>query len=658
MERRIHPVWGLLAIVALVATVYLPVLPGCFLLDDQRLVESANPLVNGEFGPLTIWFQTDFTLSSFVFWLEWLAWGENPLGYHVVNLALQAFSAMLVWRVLGRLKIPGAWLAAALFAIHPVCVESVARIAELKNTLSLPCFLLSFWCYLRYEAGSLYPANPDQSITQKPVNSGMWWYGLSLMTFVLALLGKTSTVMLPMVLLGCAAWQRGRITRRDLIHTGPHFLLALAFGLLSVWFQKHQALALTGQVLPPESFWMRLAIASRIFWFYLGKALLPMNLTVIYPRWNIDAGAPATYLPVLFLGAGFVLCWRFRRAWGRPVLFGLGVFAIALFPALGFFNAQFLTKFQVSDYLQYLPLIAPVALVAAGLASRWTGRAFFCAAVALLLILSVLTFKRAGVFGTEEGLLRDTLVKNPAAGEAYNNLGVILAKRKDYDGAINHFRTSLQCDPNNAEAHLNLGQALGLQGRFQESEPHFLAALRIRPGDPETHKQFAHCLGHMGRNREAVLHLKTALWSEPKLKPEIETRLELASLLYQTGDLRGSTSQFRRVLSFQPDLPEALNNLAWLLATGADAEVRDGVEAVRCAERACRLTEFKQAGMISTLAAAYAEAGRFPEAVTTAETALNMQTETGDTRSAAINRQLLMFYRDSKSWHEPPVAGR
>ncbi len=646
----------MLAISLFVLVVYSPVLPGSFLMDDQRLVESANPLVNGEFGPLTIWFQTDFSLSTFGFWLEWLVWGKNPAGYHLVNMALQVLSAVLIWRLLARLKIPGAWLAGAMFAVHPVCVNTVARIAELKNTLSLPFFLLSFLCYLRYEACSLYPASPGKVAAQTPRNQGAMWYGLSLTAFVLALLGKTSTVMLPPILLGCAAWQRGRVTRRDLLHTSPHFLLALAFGAMSVWFQKHQALAMAGQVLPPENFGERLAIAGRVFWFYLGKTLLPLNLNLVYPRWHIDAGTPAAYLPVLLLCAVLVLCWRFRRTWGRHALFGLGCFAVALFPALGFFDAQFLEKWQVSDHLQYLPMIAPLALASAALASWLNRNTFRGAEVALLLALSVLTFHRAGIFATEEGLMRDTLAKNPAAGEAYDSLGVILAERNDYAGAIRYFKASLQCDPGDADAHLNLGQALGLQGNFEEGESHFLAALRIRPSDPEIHRKFAQCLDRAGRSREAVQHLKAALCFEPKSKSEIETHLELASLLYQTGDLRGSISQLRWIVSLQPDLPEALNNLAWLLATGADAGVRDGAEAVRCAERACRLTQFKQAGMICTLAAAYAEAGRFPEAVTTAETALTMQTKTGDMQSAVVSRQLLTLYQAGKPWHEQPVA--
>ncbi|MGB8369164.1 MAG: tetratricopeptide repeat protein [Verrucomicrobiia bacterium] len=643
-ESRIRSGLGALLIFTLVFIVYSPILPGSFLMDDHRLIKEDNALVNGQLGPLNIWFQTDFTLSTFALWLQWLAWGENPGFYHAVNMLLHALSAVLLWRLLARLKIPGSWLAAALFAVHPVCVNSVARIAEIKNTLSLPFFILSFWLYLHYEALSLKP------VQQNRRGQAALWYGLSLVAFVLALLSKTSTVMLPLVLLACAAWQRRRITRQDLLQTGPFFILALGFGLMSAWFQKHQALA--GLTLQPENFGERLAAAGRVFWFYLGKALLPLNLSIVYVRWKIDVTTLAAYLPVFLLAAGFLLCWWFRNRWGRHALFGLGCFLITLFPSLGFFDAQFLTMWQVSDHLQYLPLIAPVALAVAGLACRPNAKVFKCLALALVLVLSVLTSQRARVFATEENLFLDTLAKNPAASGAHNDLGVILAKRGNYPEAIAHFVAAAQSNPDNAGAQLNLGQALALQGKFAEAEPHFLAAIKLKPDDARAHKSFAEALGRQGRTREALLHLQVAIC----LQPDVQTRLDLAGLLYQTGNPRQAADQFRKALLLKPDMPEPLNNLAWILATCSDDTVRNGDEAVRHAERACRLTAFKHTRTISTLAAAYAEAGRFSEAVATAEMAMKLQIEAGEMQMADVNNQLLPLYRAGKPYHEKPAA--
>ena len=610
-------------------------------MDDRRLVETDNPLVNGQLGPFSIWFQTDFALSTFVLWAQWLAWGPHPGCYHAVNMLLHATSAVLVWRLLARSRIPGAWVAAAIFAVHPVCINSVARIAELKNTLSLPFFLLSLWLYLP----SLNP-NPNPGRDAPAAVR----YGLSLVAFVLALLSKTSTVMLPLVLLACAAWQCGRITRRDVLRTSPFFVLALAFGLMSAWFQKHQAMA--GSALQPESFWERLTLAARAFWFYLGKALLPLNLNLVYPQWKMDATALAACVPLLLFCGVVLVCWRFRREWGRHVLFGLGIYALTLFPALGFFESQFLTRWRVSDHLQYLALIAPVTLAAAGLAFLLPVWAFRGVAAALIGFLSFLTFQRAHVFASEESLFRDTLAKNPAAWGIQNDLGVLLAARKNYPEAVDHFVASLQSNPDNPDAQSNFGQTLAAQGKFKEAEPHYLAALKSKPGDPETHQRFATALMQEGRNREALSHLRAALALSSK--PDLRMRLDYAALLHQTGDLRGAVAQLRQAVLLQPDSVEALNNLAWLLATAADDKLRDGAEAVRYAERASRLPPVKEMCVPGTLAAAYAEAGRFPEAIATAEKAVEMETAAGETHFAAINRQLLRFYRAGKPFHEPP----
>jgi Flp pilus assembly protein TadD len=268
-------------------------------------------------------------------------------------------------------------------------------------------------------------------------------------------------------------------------------------------------------------------------------------------------------------------------------------------------------------------------------------------------MFSILTFQRAQVFATEESLFRDTLAKNPAASDAHNDLGVILAKRQNYADATAHFSSAVQSDPDNAGAQLNLGQALAMKGDFAGSESHFLAAIRLKPGDPLAHQRFADALSRQGRNREAIVHLQMAL--SLSAKPDIQTHLDLAALFYQSGNARQAADQFRKVLLLNPDLLEPLNNLAWLLATSSDNTVRDGAESVRYAQRACRLTAFKQTEMISTLAAAYAEAGRFPEAVSTAETAVRLGTANGEMRFTAINNQLLPLYRAGMPYHERPA---
>lgn len=651
-DRRacVKQIFGVLAIVLLAFAVYRPILPGSFLMDDERLIGSDNPLVNGSLTPRTLWFQTDFTLATFGWWLEHLAFGKDPAGYHVVNIALHAISALLLWRLLAQLKIPGAWLAGALFAVHPVCVNSVARIAELKNTLSMPFCLLSFIGYLRYERATLYPVDPASGNPQSPSSKATVWYVLSLAAFVLAMLAKTTIVMLPVVILLCAAWQRGRIAWKDILHTLPFFVLSLGFGLMSIWFQKNQALPTSELPLPPASFLQRLAGAGYDFWFYFGKALLPFNLSIQYPRWNIDAGTAGAYLPDLLVCAIFVLCMQFRRSWGRHVLFGLGSFAAMLFPALGFFDAQFLTMWQVSDHLQYTALAAIVALVAAALTMLPNKITFGCAAAALLLGSSILSFQRAEIFSTQEGLMKATVAQNPAAWDARNDLGVSFAEKKDYSEAMHEFALSLAYAPDNVQARMNVAYALVLQKKYTQAETEYGKVLKINPHEPLANKMYARLLELQGKNAEAVYHLQIAAL----FKPDVDTYMELASLEYATGNPRQAVTQLRQALTLKasPDRAKVLNNLAWILATCPDGSVRNGAEAVRYAEQACNLTEFKRSAMVGTLAAAYAEAGRFPEAIATAEKAIHLATEAGNMQFAAANQQLLFLYRAGKPYHE------
>jgi len=671
---------GLIIFLAAFA-VYWPALSGQFLWDDLFVVQR-NPLVTGELGFGSIWFRTDFPLSNLAFWLERLAWDNHPMGYHVANVLLHATAAVLLWRVLAQLKVPAAWLAAMIFTVHPVCVASVAWISELKNTLSLPFFLLSILWFLPPDSRTRpSPLAPRPSVR----------YCLSLLAFVFALLAKTSTVMLPVVLLACAGWQRGRVGWRDWLRTSPFFALALAFGYMSIGFQVHGAMA--GVAVQSEDFWGRLAAAGMALWFYLGKALLPLHLTMIYPRWEIVSASGWSYLPLLLWCAVLGVCWAGRRNLGRPLLFGLGCFTAMLFPVLGFFDMYFLALSRVSDHFAYLPLTALVALAAAGL--DWGVGRIFRAPVAtdasrrplpggqlapadvgghdlsanpvlrarpgakgkvlaftgggLVMALAVLAMLRAHVFISGEALWRDTLARNPMAWCAHANLGSILASQQKYDEARDHLVTSLKLNPNNAQAHSNLARVMAIQRQFSEADLEFRAAVRLKPKDSEIRRSYAAALAEQGRRTEAVAQLRELLQS----KPDIEARSQLATLLYQAGKFGEAATEYRQLLAAKPDQPEALSNLAWLLATSPDSATRNGTDAVRFAEQACRLTSYQHAQTISALAAAYAEAGRFTDAVAATRKAIELARTGGDARFAAVNEQLLSLYRAGKPYHMP-----
>lgn len=648
-RRRIRQTIGAVAILGLAFIVYLPVVPGSFLMDDARLVGGDNPLVNGHLTPLTLWFRTDFTLATFGWWLEHLVFGANPAGYHVVNIALHAISSILLWRLLARLGVPGAWLAGVLYAVHPVCVNSVARIAELKNTLSMPFFLLSFIAYLRYEAARLYP-NDSHRNGRSPCGATLC-YVISLVAFVLAIMAKTTAVMLPPVLLLCALWQRGRIAVKDVLHTFPFFVLSAGFGLMSVWFQKHQALPLAEFALHRVSFAERLTAAGFDFWFYVGKDLLPVHLSIQYPRWNIDPRAVAAWWPDVFVGVVFGACVLFYRQWGRHVLFGLGCFAVMLFPALGFFDAEFLTLWQVSDHLQYSALAAVVALMAAGLAQLPNRIVFPCVSLVAIFAAAVLCFQRADAFRTQESIMADTVAGSPSAWDADNDLGVVYAQKKEYAKAIDEFTLSLKYNPDDGNARLNLGRALGLEGKFAAAEAQFQMLLEAQPYAADANQAYATLLERERKNSEALRHLKIAAI----FNPAFETYMDLAGLEYTMGHSRDAVAHYRNALAFKADA-NADNNLAWILATSPDDSLRDGTEAVWCAEQACDLTDYKQPAMLGTLAAAYAEAGRFREAIETGEKAAQLARAMGYVQLAKANEQLLMFYRAGKPYHEQAIA--
>ena len=580
---------GLIVLIALL--VYIPAMRAGFVWDDSEVL-TASSLIRAKDGIFRIWFTKDspnywpVTWSSF--WLEWRLWGMNAAGYHVVNVLLHAASAVLIWRILKRLKIPGAWAAALIFAVHPVNVASVAWIAERKNTLSMLFYALAILWYLQFDD-----------------DGDRRWYFLSLGSFLLALLSKTSVVMLPFVLLGCAWWRRGRIGRKDLLRVIPFFALSGIMGLVTVWFES--ALPYPPEVAHPEGFFARLAGAGWAVWFYIYKAALPLNLSMVYPRWWIDPASPIVYLPGLLLLVCLGLCLRFRRSVGRPVLFGLGYFVVTLFPVMGFFTTALMADTLVADHWQYVSIIGIIAL-AVGAGATLYGRLrprhrqwLLVATAALVGALSVLTWQQTRVYESDETLWRDTIAKDPRCWVAHVNLGRFMFDRKRHEEAITRFRASLRIMPEE-----------------EADTPH--SAMR-RPV-PITY--IGMVLLERGETDEAISHLREALRVRPTF---VLARENLAVALLRQDRVAEAMAQHREVLRIRPNWLPTLNDLAWILATHENPEFRDAAEAVRLAEHACELSDYENAVSLDTLAAAYAEAGRFPEAVRIARKALALASE-------------------------------
>ena len=543
---------GAALIILLTFVAYIPAIHGGFVWDDESLITD-NRMVHASDGLYRFWFTTESPdyrpLTWSLWWLEWRLWGMDPIGYHVVNVLLHAINSVLMWIILRRLKIPGAWLAGLVFAVHPVNVATVAWISEQKNTLSMLLYAGAILWYLRFD------------------EEGRWrWYGLSLAAFVLALLSKTAIIMVPFVLLGCVWWRHGRVRWKDFLSSVPYFVPSLMMGLVTI-FQHQRVLA--GAVVRTGGFASRLAAAGWIPWFYLYKALLPVDLTSIYPKWEVDAFRWISYVPGLVLVGGFALFWRERTTWGRPLLFGLGYFVVMLFPVLGFFDQRFYQLSLVADHWQYYAIIAPIALVVTAgerIGRGWGEQGRYWGAVlgvAVLMALGVATWKRSCVYKSNETLWRDSLTKNPDAWMAHYNLGTALLHSGRLEEAIAPLEQAVRLSPGLTKAHSNLGIALAQVGRVQEAVVQLEQAVQIDPDLAEAHANLGHALMLAGRVPEAVRHWEQAL----RLKPDwAEVHYDLGLASEQMGKTEAAIEHYELALKFNPNMVDAQNRLARLRA--------------------------------------------------------------------------------------------
>lgn len=541
--------------------------------DDHHLTD--NPAMTAPDGLRMIW--TSLAVSRYYpltltsFWLQRRLWGLNPLPYHLVNIALHAINGVLLYLVLRRLRIPAAWLAAIVWVLHPVNVESVAWITELKNTQSGLFFFLSILFFLQSETGA------KRSWTR---------YALALLCGLAAVLSKPSTVVLPLVLLLCAWWERGRWSRIDVLRVIPFFVLALGMSVLTVIEQRGQILR------EPTVEWNlgaadRFVIAGRAVWFYASKLLWPAPLTFVYPHWDVEATSVLSWLPLVALAAIAVFLWiRRQRPWERAGLFGYAFFVVALLPVLGFFDVFYFRYSFVADHFQYLASVGLVTLVTSGAATecRRIGRPVkylgALAAVAIPLLLATLTWRQGRVYRDMETLWRDTLAKNPRCWMAHTNLGNMLRRSGRLTEAEEHYEQALQIKPDYAMAHNNLAVAL------------------IAEGKPEA-----------------------------------------------------AMAQLEQALRIEPELVEAQDNLAWLLATRPLSRGGDPIRAIQLARQACERTGYHVAAHLNTLAAAYASAGQFTDAVDTAQRAADLARSTGQRTLASEIETHLQSYRNRG---EPP----
>jgi tetratricopeptide (TPR) repeat protein len=531
---------------------YYPAHAGGLLLDDDLHITA--PGLRSLGGLWRIWFDVGATQQYYpvlhtAFWLEHRLWGDSVAGYHWINVLLHAGASGLVVILMRRLRLPGAWLAAYVFALHPVCVESVAWIAEQKNTLSSVFALGAAIAYLDFDRGRRASR-----------------YCLALGLFALALLSKTVVVTLPAVLLVVAWWQRGRVDfRRDVRPLLPWFALGAALGLVT-FSVEHTLLAGVGAAYGLTAL-ERLLLAGRALWFYAGELVWPFGLTFFYPKWMVTAAAGWLYLyPVAALAlAGWL--WLLSRRIRGPLAAFL-CFAGTLVPVLGFFNVEWFVFSYVADHLQYLSILCFVIPVAAALAlgaerlSAGAQRLALLAACTWVAALGALTWRQCARYGDPVAFYRVALAMNPDSGAAHNNLGVVLeALPGRMPEAIAEFEAALRLNPNAPEGQENLGAALLKDpARNAEAADHLEIALRLRPGRKATHDLLAQALsGLPGRLPDAIAQYQASLLIDPK--DPVDHNFLGAALMQDPGRLAEAEAQFEEALSLRPDYPEAHNNL-------------------------------------------------------------------------------------------------
>jgi Flp pilus assembly protein TadD len=574
----------LLAALFVVAFItYGPSLHGLPLWDDDAHL--TPPSLRTPDGLRQIWTdvgatQQYYPLVHSAFWVMYHLWGEDTTGYHVVNVGLHALSAFLLAVLLSRLNVTGAWFAAFLFAVHPVQVESVAWMTELKNTLSTPLYLGAALAYLSF----------DTSRRRSH-------YLLAIGLFVLALFSKTVVATLPVSLAIVAWWRRGEIRwATDVRPLVPFFVLAIAAGAMTSWVE-HALIGAKGADFELTAL-ERGLLAGRAVWFYLSKLVWPAHLVFTYPRWIVDQAVSWQYLYPLALAGAMVMLWRWRHA-SRAPLAALLLYCVALGPALGFVNVYPFRFSYVADHFQYTATVAAMAFMGAALtkvASRVIRRAAIRTTLAAttIALLGFLSWHESHQYANAETLLRSTISRNPDAWMAHHNLAIILmnAREANYDEALRHVEISLRLQRNNPEAfntrgslrllsgdvpaarrdfeesirlnpmlaspHTNLGAVKHQEGRLEEAMTEYREAIRLDPRDAEAHRNLGIALAELGRLVEADAAFQRAYELNPA---NADIVYNLATFRLRQDRIDEAVRLFRRALELRPAFPAARDSL-------------------------------------------------------------------------------------------------
>lgn len=554
---RTPPPYAIAATLGLLAVIcYLPAMLWGGLIWDDR-IWSRSPAVLQWSGLGTIWFSPSlieneshyWPLTYTTFWLEHKLWGLAPAGYHVVNVALHVANTLLLWRILKRLAVPGAAVVAAVFAVHPLHVESVAWIIERKDVLSALFYLTAVLVWLRF----LEQPRP-------------WRLGLALLLFMAGLLSKSIVVTLPVALLIMQWWKDGRITRRDLQRLAPFFLLALVVTAGDLSFHESRQEPVNVDYSLAE----RVLIASRALWFYAGKLVWPADLAVIYPLWEVGVGDPRAWSYLAAALALPVTLWLMRHRIGRGPLAGALFFAVTLSPTLGFVDFSYMEFSFVADRFQYLAGIGLIATVvgaasacAATLAERRSGIGLSLVTAfplgILLLILGTQAWRQASIYTDEITFNRHIIAHNFQARDAHRNLAAELFRLGRVDEALEAVRIAVKQYPDSSESHAGLGAALIRLGRLEEAETSLRRALSLDPHDESALRNASELFRRLERYEEGLAAAETWL----KLRPNSSAaRQAVAGLLVGLDRLEEAEKHLRRAHALDRRDTVVMQNLA------------------------------------------------------------------------------------------------
>ena len=599
---------ALLALALLVVASYFPAFSAGFVWDD--LIFTEEPVIHRWSGLWNIWLSPAdirkeghyWPVVYTTFWLEHKLWGLEPLGYHLVNVALHLANVVLVWRLLRILTVPGAWAIAAVFAVHPLHVESVAWIIERKDLLSTLFYVCAVFAWIRFSEAP----NPGR-------------YCLLMALFVAALLSKSMVVTLPAALVILQWWRHGQVTRNDGFRLLPLLLVGLSVTAADLAFYTSREPLSLGY-----STAERMLIAGHALWFYAGKLLWPTELAVIYPRWNVSVGDPLGWLYVAAAAGLAILLWLARHRLGRGPVAGAAFFVVTLTPVLGFVDYGYMQFSFVADRFQYLAGIGLMALligVAARHAQRLSGALRLGAAGAFVVVLAVLgtlTWHQAAIYRDEITFFSHIVAHNPEARDAHMNLGTalvdadrleegyaatlvavsqrpdsasaqanlgsVLLRMERNDDAELHLAKALELDPRNRRASHNMAELRRKQGRYEEAAERFRKVLATDSSSVLAHAGLGISLFKLKRYEEAIAYMDRALELAPG-SPNLRSLHMLAGRsLEALGRRPAAERRFLRALEIDPNNADVLADLSRLRLAErrfdeADAYLRRAVDA-------------------------------------------------------------------------------